>query len=203
MNEQEPIYLSESRELWTAVRAAAEAGDDAKVRDLLAEMDLSPRLAKLFVVGVAEQAELAQVEKAGEGQGERFVALGEELALLGVNVPTKIEKLREQNQQIAQLRAARLAAERAVSAAKIAVRQKLWLENWLAELFGHPTLPHAGVLSALQPSPKVFDVAASLRLGGTIYGVNDNGWRKIAENNQQTETKRRRYQSFSPVAPRR
>jgi hypothetical protein len=197
-----PVYASETPELWAQVKAAATAGDEMTLRDLLTAMDLSPRLGKLFTVAVAEEAELAAIEKAGEGQAEKVRSIEEQLCFLNAAAaPTKIEKMREVAEQRQQLQAERLAAERAVAAAKTASRQRAWLRFWLTELFGEQPLEHGGVLSSLQPSPKVFDVAASLKIGGNVYMVGENGWRKINESNE-ADKPRRRYTSFSPATPR-
>jgi hypothetical protein len=198
-----PLFLNESPALWLQVRQAAEAGDMLAVQVALEAMDLPRRLGRLMIAAVGEDGELAAIEKAGGGQAERFARLGEELALLGVNVPTKLEKLREQNERMAQLRADRIAAQRADSAGKIAARQKLWLENWLPELFGNSPGVRGGLLSGLQPAPKTFDAMVAAGLAGTEYQVGDRGWRKLNQVGNDRTQPRRRYQSFSPLAPRR
>lgn len=171
------------------------------LRDTLTAMDLSPRLGKLFTVAVAEEIELSATIAAGEGQDEKVRTLGEEIAFLMQRQAKTLEESRKQAEQKQQLQAGRLAAERAVASAKTASRQRAWLRFWLAELFGEEPPPHAGPLSSLMPSPKVFDAMVNLKIGGTAYAIGPDGWRKV---NESTETDRpkRRYTSFSPLAPR-
>jgi hypothetical protein len=199
---QPPVYPQESVELWAQVKAAATAGDETNLRDTLTKMDLSPRLAKLFTVAVGEEIELTATIAASEGMAEKVRNIEDQLCFLNAAAaPTKIEKMREVAEQRQQLQAERLAAERAVAAAKTASRQRAWLTFWLTELFGEDPLDHAGVLSSLMPSPKVFDVMVNLKIGGTAYAIGPDGWRKINESTE-TDKPRRRYTAFSPATPR-
>jgi hypothetical protein len=75
------------------------------------------------------------------------------------------------------------------------------LTFWIAELFGLPSLGHAGCLSSLQPSLKVFDVMVNLKIGGAVYSVAPNNWRIVGQDSD-VERPKRRYTSFSPLAPR-
>ncbi len=193
-------YPAESPELWKKIHDAA-AKDDKKLRDLLTEADLLPQLAKMFVAAVQEESELAAIEKAGDGMAERFASLGQELALLGATVPTKLEKMREQIEQQQQLRAQRLACERAVDSAKRASSQRQWLLAWLPELFSQSVPKHAGMLSSLQVAEKTANVARGLGVTG-LYSVGVDGWRKVGESSEQTERKRK-YVSFSPLIKQR
>ena len=201
MNEAKiELYPLESPEAWQAVRTTAEKGDTPAVKAALEAMDLSPRLSKLFVAAVAEERELDATVAAGEGMAEKFVTLGEEIAFLLHRQPKTIEESRKQAEQQQQLRAERLAAERAVAAAKAAGRQRAWLRLWLPELFSEIPPPHAGPLSGLQPSPKTFDAATALGVAN-FYNLSQDSWRKVGE--QQNEDRpKRKYTSFSPLVPK-
>ena len=74
-------------------------------------------------------------------------------------------------------------------------------KNLAPELFSELPPPSAGPLSGLPTAPKTFDAAVSLKITGR-YCVGPDGWRKISESNEQTERKRK-YVSFSPLAPKR
>ena len=199
MNEKPalPIYPSESPEKWLQLRAACEKGDDVAVRAACEGMDLSARLSKLFVVAVAEETELQQIIAAAEGMAEKFVSLGQEFCLLTAIAPTKIEKIREQIEQQQTLRDERLKAQRAVAAAERATSNLRWLELWLPELFGKVPPPHAGHLGNVQPSPKTTDIAQKNGIDA-FYSVGSDSWRKIGGD----QTRKRKYTSFSPLAPR-
>jgi hypothetical protein len=195
---EQPAYPSESAEKWAKAHKLAEAGDEKKLRDLLTEMDLSPRLCRLFVVAVAEESELAQVEAAGEGMAERFAALGDEMAFASQRQAADLEESRKLRAEQRQLQAERLAAQKAIAAASAAAVQRQWLGLWLPELFGQEPPAHAGFFSSSQPAPKTADAARALGITD-LYAVSP--WRKV-ESTEHTEQKKRQYVSFSPLAPK-
>jgi hypothetical protein len=205
MNEatKAPTYPAESVEKWAKVKEAAAAADTSAVQAALEAMNLSRRLAPLMIAAVAEETELAAIEKAGEGMADKLRGIEEQWGFIHASPPpTKIEKMRELAAERKQLADERLQAQRAIAAAKTASRQRAWLQFWLAEVFGEDPLDHAGCLSSLMPSPKVFDAMVNLRIAGTVYAIGPDGWRKVNESNEQ-DRPRRRYASFSPTAPRR
>ena len=168
MNEQtkQPTYPAESPDGWKKVFAAAEKADTSKVQASLEAMDLPRRLIPLKIAEVAEDAELAAVEKAGEGQAEKLRELQQELGFLIVAKPETVEKAREVAKKSQQLRDACVTAQRAIDAAERARSQRRWLHLWDAPLFGEQEPPHAGHLSMLPMAPKTADAAIALGITG-------------------------------------
>jgi len=201
MNEttkQPATYPAESPEKWAAVRTAAEEGDTSETAAALQTMELSRRLASLMIVAAAEEMELRQIEAAGQGQAEKFADLGRELAFSSLAQPSGIEDAKELAERQQQLRAERLKAQRAIDAAEHAKSQRRWIALWLPELFGHTPPPHAGYLSNVMVAPKTGAAANALK--SDVYAI--ASWRAAGEHTTD-ETKRRRYTSFSPLAPKR
>jgi hypothetical protein len=185
-------YLSENAEKWAKLCKLCEAADDAKARALLIELDLSPKLARLFTEAVSEEKELAATVAAGEGAAEQLKAADDELFLLRVIPATTREQIQQTSADRARLLAECLAARRAIDAADRARIHRTWLRKWLAELWGEVPPPHAGYLSGLQPSPKTAEIAANL--GCDLWTV--GAWRKQTNNGDQPK---RKFVSFSPL----
>jgi hypothetical protein len=202
MNEtQSTPYPSESPEKWARLRKLAEAGDEKKTRDALSEMDLSPKLAKLFITAAAEDAELAEIEKAGEAAGP---ALQEAMtflrALVNVKEPSSVEEALKRDSERRKYAAQAGAAEQAVSAAAGASGHRRWLRLWLAEQFGETPPTRGGIFGSSQPSPRTVQAAAAVGIE-QHYAISP--WRKVGQREEDTTQPRRRYTSFSPVAPRK
>ena len=73
MNQQKQPVVSfplESPEKWAKIRAAAEKGDAKKLREAVEEMELSVKLAQVFITAVNEEAEIAGIVAAGKGMAE-------------------------------------------------------------------------------------------------------------------------------------
>jgi len=147
MNEatKAPTYPAESVEKWAKVKEAAAAADTSAVQAALEAMNLSRRLAPLMIAAVAEETELAAIEKAGEGMADKLRGIEEQWGFIHASpTPTKIEKMRELAAERQQLAAERLQSQRAIAAAERARGQRQWLHFWIPELFGLPALDHAG-----------------------------------------------------------
>jgi hypothetical protein len=200
MTNDAPTFPDESPKLWQAVKTAAEAGDLEKVKAALSPMELSPRLAKLFTVAIAEHTELTATEAAAEGMDVKLQSLGFRLCALNAAKPGTVKELEKAAAECADLRQQVAAAQQAIAAAQVAARQKLWIALWLAPLFGQQELPHAGPISGLPTAPKTSTVATELGIGANVYAVGPNGWRKIATIEQPE--RKRKFTSFSPLIQR-
>jgi hypothetical protein len=87
-----PLFPLESAEKWAAIRKTAEGGNAKKLRDLLEEIELSPKLSPVFTVAVAEEAELQAVVAAGEGQAERVRQCRAQAGHVGATQPETFEE---------------------------------------------------------------------------------------------------------------
>jgi len=200
-NKQAPVFSAETPERWQAVHDAAAAGDETGLKNLLVEMELSPRLARAFIAAIAEERELSDII------ARREAAQAEVDTIRGAAAfaPPAPKNAKEAVAIVASQRGAMARAvdcERALSVAAAADRYLRWLHLFLSEFFGKPLpLTAAYLLAGPIESPKTGD---ELRAAGVSDAAlyTPGGWRAVGQQDSQDKP-RRRYTSFSPVAPRR
>jgi hypothetical protein len=200
-NEKEtaPTFPKESLELWGKIRAASEKPDPKKLKDLLAEAELPPKMVSVFPVAVAEEKELLAIIEAPApgGQGSQEMLAG--LTWIAANAkPTTLEEAQKLAAERVRLTAELSAAQTHSAQVQQAQRYLAWLRGFFSELFGLPLPQGKGALSMLMPSPKAGEV---LYTAGVVDLWRVAAWRDGGGKPEETLAEKRRkvFSSFNPI----
>jgi len=192
-----PLTPTESPAGWKKLREAIDKNDWDGARSALEAMGLSPKLVPVFLAAISEEAELAAVEKAGEGKGELFSQLSGKLKFY---LSTTVKSINESEKITAQIEKTQADATLALiahEAAKKAARYRQYFHTWLPGLFGLPPVEnprHSGALSGFAIPPKLFQAGTAIKGQRRINFYEFNSWRTFDES--AGETPRRKYSTF-------
>jgi hypothetical protein len=193
---QPPIYANESPSGWSRVRKAADAKDREKLKTTLSPLELPTSLAPLFLAVVADEAELAAIEKAGVGKSSQRAEALRTLQLLGGIAPSSMKEAEETARRKLELQDTITIADRAIGAAQRAMNARAGLRCAFAELFGEKVPEHSGHLSSWIPPTKT--ATAANELGINLYAV--GSWRTVSHNDKP-DGPRKVFRSFGPSSP--
>jgi hypothetical protein len=192
---QGPVFEGESSQAWERLRKQLAKGDIEGARTTLIGMDLSPKLAKLFLAVIEDEVALSSIIVQGQGQKTVGDEAQRKLELLAQFPPKNMPEAEKVATQKRELQATVKTAADLVLRAQAAENPRAGLYLAFFELFSKEPTPHSGFLTSWMPSTHVCQASAKLNVG--LFRLAH--WRtvKAERTDEQEEAERQRmYRSF-------